>query len=258
MTSRVRGRGREVTTPLVWTVLVALGASIGPGCSRDGNSADADGDLASDGDADSDADLDDAAIDSDVDDAGDSEPDSVPADGDTDGDSHTDGGDNDFDIDADADPDADPEIDEDVDHGGPVTSPVHGAVNAGCDTVNDIGDIYAFEAPAVGDRILVRADTVSAITASNLASFLFYDLDDIWMTYIVEGDDDFACTYPPPRSSCPELEWVVQPRHTGTFYVYVGPVEFCVDPTDAEYVLSVTVNDVHALLTLVADDFRLP
>ena len=72
MTSRVRGRGREVTTPLVWTVLVALGASIGPGCSRDGNSADADGDLASDGDADSDADLDDAAIDSDVDDAGDS------------------------------------------------------------------------------------------------------------------------------------------------------------------------------------------
>lgn len=236
-----------------------------------------------DGDADSDADSDDGAdgdVETDADGeggpAGDADGDfdtdaDVSPDGDADADAESDGdadGDADADIepDGDADSDADGPLDADLDGGSDGDadgdddetswiSPVTGSVTTGCRGDEDVGDLYAFEAGA-GETIVARVDTLAALTASDLWAMLFYDLSDIGLSVVAEGDDELDCTFPPPRYACPELTWVVGPRHSGTFYLFVGPLE-CVDPTNAEYQLSVMVDGDPMELTLVEDEYVL-
>ncbi len=254
--------------PVVLLAVLVASWSLTSGCKReegDGD-ADVDGDADTDGDDDAGGDADgdgDADADGDTDEEGDSGADAdADRDGDrdvTDGDDGDDG-DGDIDDDGDIDGDGDSEADSDIVDGDietTFTSPVTGSVTSGCPTDEaQFGDIYSLEAE-VGETIVVQGDTVGALTASNLAAFLFTDLDDMLPTYVVEGDDDVDCSFPPIFGRCPRFEWTVEPRHSGTFYIFISPGDACSHPENAEYQLTVTIGDDHTELELVRDEYAL-
>lgn len=258
-----------------WLPIILLGLLFGiwsltSGCKGgegDGDAdtdVDGDGDAVSDGDADADGDGD-ADVDGDVgtDADGDGESDAAP-DGDADSDNDLDSdvgdggeGDADFDADTDAESDSDADSEADADIEVVLTSPITSSVTTGCPAEGaQFGDVYALEA-GLGESIEVEVDTVRALTSSNLAAFLFTDLEDVLPTYVVEGDDEIDCSHPPIFGRCPRFTWVVEARHTGTFYIFVSPVDACTDPTNAEYRLSVTIGDDHAELTRVRNELAL-
>ena len=105
------------------------------------------------------------------------------ADSDTDADSDSDA---DSDTDADADADADSDADSDV---------VTGSIEPCYDGGETRYDSYLLEVGRNGATI--SADTVNAATAFDIA------LGDMAALSVL-GDDELACTYPPPDYDCPE------------------------------------------------------
>lgn len=145
-------------------------------------------------------------------------------------------------------------IDDAILPDGPgLTSPVRGELTSGCDT--PYADAWAFTA-AIGDTVVIRADTVSSSTASDLYAAAVGDLGDPEYSVIDSGDDDFSCTYPPPDYDCPEISITVGSDYFGTLYAFVGQYWDCANPLLGEYELSVTVNGIHTELTLVADEIE--
>lgn len=137
--------------------------------------------------------------------------------------------------------------------GPSLTSPVRGELTSGCDM--PYADAWAFIA-AIGDTIVIRADTVSSSTASDLYAAAVGNLADPEYSVIDSGDDEFFCTYPPPDYDCPEFTFTVDSDYFGTLYAFVGQYWDCADSMLGEYELSVTVNGIHTELTLVADEIE--
>jgi hypothetical protein len=113
------------------------------------------------------------------------------------------------------------------------TSPVTGAMNAcGYETAIDIYRVFV----TAGDDLHVRADTVSAATASDLCVQV-YDVDGA--TQLAWFDDDFACTFPPPSYSCPEGT-ITDVPNTGFITVRVNQCSTsCADASNNQYLLTV-------------------
>jgi len=108
-------------------------------------------------------------------------------------------------------------------------------------------DIYAVPVTA-GDSLHVRVDTISATTTGDMYLQI---LDTDGTTQIGSGDDDFACTYPPPSFSCPETTITVP--STGLVFVVVDSLGSCVDPTNNGYVVDIDVNGVDQELIITND-----
>jgi len=117
----------------------------------------------------------------------------------------------------------------------------------GCDH-QGIQDRFAFFAKS-GEDVHVKADTVDAATAADLR--MRVSLPN--MEELVEADDDFDCTFPPPAYSCPEHSFTA--GEDGLYFaeVYVGSTEQCYDYSLVNYKLEVTVDGNHTDLILVKD-----
>jgi hypothetical protein len=135
--------------------------------------------------------------------------------------------------------------------GGAFTSPFNSDIVGGCDS--ERADVFSFVA-GDGTMVGVSVDTVSVDTASDLAAELFTNLDAPFSSTLDGGDDEMACTFPPPEFLCPSFAHPVAAGEGGTLYLLVWAIGSCADPARYEYRLSVTVDGVHALLTLVEDD----
>jgi cysteine-rich repeat protein len=111
-----------------------------------------------------------------------------------------------------------------------------------------VTDFWEFSV-ASGETVALLADTVDAGTAADLCfSGSCSPSSDIFF-----GDDNFACTFPPPSFSCPQDTFVATGNATCTVEVRVCSAA-CADPNTANYSLTVTRNGIHTLLTLVGDD----
>jgi hypothetical protein len=104
-------------------------------------------------------------------------------------------------------------------------------------------DQWSFQVTA-GQTVLVHADTTDAQTAADLC-FVGSCTDG----QSFAGDDDVACSFPPPAFACPETTFTAIADSTCTVDVQTcSPT--CSDPFTADYRLDVTGTD----LTLVLDD----
>ncbi len=118
----------------------------------------------------------------------------------------------------------------------------------GCDHAG-ILDSFAFFVEA-GQAVHLLADTADAATAADLR--LRVRLPD--STELFEADDDTPCTYPPPAYSCPEYGFTATSGGLYFAEVYVGASESCFDRSQANYVLTVTVEDQPAELIQIQDE----
>jgi cysteine-rich repeat protein len=123
-------------------------------------------------------------------------------------------------------------------------------------------DVWRFSAVA-GQTYIVRTDTTNPATAADLALEVdcncpaFGSSEDCQFK---EGDNEFACKYPPPEFSCPEV--AIRAKADGNCFVvlrvpyYMWQGRFCSDPDFAGYDLSVTTFPTGAWVTvsLAADD----
>ncbi len=126
------------------------------------------------------------------------------------------------------------------------TSPARAALQ-GC-SHTAIRDQFAFLVRA-GQTVFLKVDTVDAATAADTR--LRVRLPD--GTELYEADDDVACTFPPPRYSCPQYEFTAAAAGLYAVEVYVGSSEQCADRTRANYELTVTVGGTASDLILVQD-----
>ena len=122
------------------------------------------------------------------------------------------------------------------------TSPVQGSMGECGYTAGE--DIYRVFVNA-GDDLHVRADTVAAGTASDLC-IRVYDTDGT--TQLGSFDDNFDCTFPPPRFRCPDGTVSDVPTR-GFVYVHVRQCSTsCADASNNEYRLTVERNGAAAVL----------
>jgi hypothetical protein len=120
---------------------------------------------------------------------------------------------------------------------GPVTEDL-----SPCFTFDD----WEFEVIA-GEAVFIEADTVDAATAADLCFF------GSCPGNFFGGDDNVACTFPPPAFSCPQDSFVASTGGTCTIAVRTCS-SACADPGMANYSLTVQRDGVFADLTLVGDD----
>ena len=123
---------------------------------------------------------------------------------------------------------------------------VRGCACRDCDFIT--ADIWEFQVTS-GETVSLIADTVDAATAADLC-FLGGCLPSLDSFF---GDDEFACTFPPPVFACPSDSFVATADATCTVSVEDCGLP-CSDPNTANYVLDVTRNGSPALLTLIQDD----
>ena len=104
-----------------------------------------------------------------------------------------------------------------------------------------------------GQTLVAQVDTVAAMTTFDPGLSFYEAADPDNGTYLGGGDDEFACTFPPPEFRCPEATYTA---------AATGPVGIAVENlgcpgTDAlaAYVLRVQVDGVPATPTLVLDDY---
>lgn len=110
----------------------------------------------------------------------------------------------------------------------------------------NVVDTWHFAVKA-GQTVVARGDTVDAATAA-----------DLFMTLTCgsqsdSGDDEVACTFPPPAFACPlaTLTATSNTLCTVDFTTFPGN---CTDNAIANYELSVEVDGIGAFLELVGDD----
>ncbi|NMC72205.1 MAG: hypothetical protein GYA57_19400, partial [Myxococcales bacterium] len=126
------------------------------------------------------------------------------------------------------------------------TSPVRDSLR-GC-SHTAIRDVFAFAAQS-GQTVLLQVDTTDAATAADTR--LRVRLPDD--AELHEADDDFPCSFPPPRWSCPRYEFTASIGGLYSVEVYVGSGEDCADRSLVRYELTVTVAGAPAELILVRD-----
>ncbi len=73
-------------------------------------------------------------------------------------------------------------------------------------------DVWTFQA-AAGEAIAVRVDTLSVKTAFDPA----LRINDPQGCTVVEADDNFPCTYPPPKWACPAA--LIEDSQPGSYQV---------------------------------------
>jgi len=117
----------------------------------------------------------------------------------------------------------------------------------GCD-YSGIQDQFAFFVQS-GQSVYLKVDTVDAATAADTR--LRVRLPD--GTELHEADDEVACTFPPPKYSCPEYSFTADTAGLYTVEVYVGLSESCASQSLVNYQLTVTVDDQPSDLILIKD-----
>jgi hypothetical protein len=130
----------------------------------------------------------------------------------------------------------------------------HGDIAGDCGSVQGAltpcgggaSDVWEFSVDA-GQTITLAADTVDAATAADLFLFGSCASGDSF-----SGDDDFACTFPPPAFACPAATFVASASSTCT--VSVSSFGSCADLGTANYLLTVEGDGAGLPLTLVGDD----
>ena len=72
---------------------------------------------------------------------------------------------------------------------------------------------------------------------------------------MIIGDEEIACTFPPPAFQCPEFEFRATANATCTVHIdiFAGP-QACASLEAANYVLTVEADDAPVDLTLIRDD----
>jgi hypothetical protein len=106
-------------------------------------------------------------------------------------------------------------------------------------------DTWQFQARA-GQTVEVSLDTTDPATAADLCADL--TCGDL----MVPGDDEAACTFPPPSFACPRITAV--PTTDGLCTVRVRTCSACASNVRADYALTVAVAGEEASPTLVTDD----
>ena len=100
-----------------------------------------------------------------------------------------------------------------------------------------------------GQNVLLRADTVDNATAADLR------FSGDCGPRMISGDEEIACTFPPPAFQCPEFEFRATANATCTVHIdiFAGP-QACASLEAANYVLTVEADDAPVDLTLIRDD----
>ena len=101
---------------------------------------------------------------------------------------------------------------------------------------------------ASGEAVVITGDTVDAPTAADLCFEFTCTTGDSG-----GGDDNFACTFPPPDYSCPRATFTASGDGTCTVSFTVCSTS-CADPAKANYQLRVTRNWTYTSLILTGDD----
>ena len=110
----------------------------------------------------------------------------------------------------------------------------------------NVVDTWQFAVKA-GQTVVARGDTVDAATAADLFMILTCGME------IDVGDDEFACTFPPPDFACP-LATLTATSNTLCTVDISSLFNNCRDNATANYELSVEVDGTGAFLELVGDD----
>ncbi|MCH6561441.1 MAG: matrixin family metalloprotease [Myxococcales bacterium] len=111
-----------------------------------------------------------------------------------------------------------------------------------------ITDSWEFDVGG-GQHVLIRADTVDSATAADLRFSGDCGPQEI------AGDEEIACTFPPPAFKCPEFEFTAPTDATCTLHINIFPgASACASVETAGYVLTVEADDAPVDLTFVRDD----
>jgi hypothetical protein len=102
-----------------------------------------------------------------------------------------------------------------------------------------------------GQQILVRADTVNPLTASDLC---FGPGSGCTNGDLIDGDEEVPCTFPSPLAfGCPQAALIASADGQCTVEV-TDCVSDCADPGVADYSLVVQRDLDHAAVRLTADN----
>jgi hypothetical protein len=121
---------------------------------------------------------------------------------------------------------------------------------------NVVKDVWAF-AGVAGTAFEVKIDTVAFATAFDPWARICTGYSGGVLTgCFASGDDNFACSHPPPAYSCPRIAGNLPPSPSGLYYIHAAAHPCCFGsfrtPGIGEY--SIEVVSTGALLTLVDDN----
>jgi len=111
----------------------------------------------------------------------------------------------------------------------------------------NVVDRWQFDVVA-GEAIAIRVDTVDDDTAADLCLTGSCPGDNSFV-----GDDEFACSFPPPQFGCPTASFSAEGLNTCRVNVGVC-TDNCADATEARYEITVTADGDGLKLSLTADD----
>ena len=114
-------------------------------------------------------------------------------------------------------------------------------------------DVWALDLSA-GETVTLRVDTVAAASTFDPGLTLFATPDPDNADGLAFGDDDFDCTFPPPKYQCPEIVFTAE--ETDTFGISVENYG-CFNKDGASYDLQIAVDGAGRTATLVLDDYVL-
>jgi hypothetical protein len=138
----------------------------------------------------------------------------------------------------------------------PETKPLGPSTNQTVSGAQGLGqmDVYSFTASA-GTILQVVGDTVSAATTYDVAAIVGNG-PTIGGSSILfgVGDDNTACTFPPPAFSCPSFTTATPFPADGTYYLIVLPASAAFAGSIGEYTISVNASLPIGPLTLVSND----
>jgi hypothetical protein len=132
--------------------------------------------------------------------------------------------------------------------GGTQPSPVSEDLTP-CESVF-ITDTWEFDVMP-GQAVVLRADTADAATAADLRFS-----GNCGGVDVIQGDEEVACTFPPPAFACPQDAFTATVNATCTLDVEVFPSlpPTCAAAETANYILSVEIDGTPTSLTFVRDD----
>jgi hypothetical protein len=110
-------------------------------------------------------------------------------------------------------------------------------------------DVYSFTA-AAGTELHIVGDTISAATTYDLYIRLSTTPDQGGL--FSAGDDNWACSFPPPVFGCPDFTATIPAD--GTYYLLVGEAANVFAGSVGEYVATVSASAPIGPLTLVSND----
>jgi hypothetical protein len=110
-------------------------------------------------------------------------------------------------------------------------------------------DVYSFTATA-GTTLQIRGDTVAAATAYDLYIRLSTTPDN--SGFLANGDDDWACTFPPPSFGCPDFPASIPT--TGTYYLLVSEAANSYAGAIGEYAATIVASQPISSLSQVSDN----